>query len=297
MQRVDGIPVLSFSDVLKTFGELQVLKGVTFSVAPGELLVLLGPNGAGKSTAMSLATGLGHATSGEVQVFGHAAGSLAARSHFAFVPQDNSFPQHATARQILEFMAAHALNPERVSKVIEDFALSAFIDRPVHNLSGGQKRLLAIAGAFVRNLRFVIMDEPTVGLDVDVRRRLFARWKAFAAQGGTILMTTHHLSEAEELATRVVVLNGGRVVHSDSPAEIKRRFGVKRISFRSAASPPSEVAAHLNESTGLWTVDSKNPELTLKHVVNWGEAREIEVMPLPLEEVFQRVAEGQTEWV
>ena len=222
-----------------------------------------------------------------------------ARSQFAYVPQEIAFPQHVTGRQMLWFMAAHAEAPLAIENLLAELRLGKFIDVPVRHLSGGQKRLLSIAAAFVRGTRFVVLDEPTVGLDLEVRRRLFLYWREFVARGGTLFMTTHHLHEAEELASRVIVLNQGRVVHTGSPAEIKRDYGLRRISFRCEQPPPAAVGASLCPLTGHWRIESREAEVPLRELVLWGGARDIEVSPLPLEDVLRQVVrqEEPKAWV
>ncbi|NJM09894.1 MAG: ABC transporter ATP-binding protein [Bdellovibrionaceae bacterium] len=265
---------------------------MSFEVRAGEFLALLGPNGAGKSTTIALATGLLKVGQGQVLVFGHPAGSFPARQSFAYVPQEPSFPAHVTARQVLRFMGAHFPGSRAPEELARQLELEGFLDTSVRYLSGGQKRLLSIASAFVSNARFVILDEPTVGLDMEVRRKVWEFLSLFTRGGGTILMTTHYLVEAEELADRVVVLAGGKVVQSGSPQEIKKQFGFKRISFRSNEAPPPHLQAQAKTEKSEWLVDSRSPDQALRELVQWGRAEDIEVTPLALEDVFLRLIEG-----
>ncbi len=289
--------VLSFQNVGKSFGSTQVLNGLTFSVGAGELLVLLGPNGAGKSTTMSMVTGLERPSSGRVELLGFAPDSMAARRQFAFVPQDSYMPAHATGRQVLDFMRAHYPLGHTVDDVIERFGLQNLLERQVGHLSGGQRRLIALAGAFLSGAPFLILDEPTVGLDMEVRHRLYEELRRYTAGGGTVLMTTHYLAEAEELASRVIVLHQGKAVFSGTPADIKSRFGFKRVSFRSKLQPPDGLAGCLLRKNDIWCVDSSRSDEVLKKLMAWGEAREIEVVPLPLEEIFLTESEKGGAWI
>jgi len=281
--------VLKYAGVAKSFGTKKVLNGLSFAIQAGEFLVLLGPNGAGKSTTIALATGLIRADQGEVLLCGEPAGSFQARQSSAYVPQEPSFPAHVTARQILRFMAAHFPNARGPDEIATELELEYFLDTSVRHLSGGQKRLLSIASAFVSRAPFVILDEPTVGLDLEVRRKVWAFLSRFTASGGTILMTTHYLIEAEELASQVVVLSRGQVVQRGSPQEIKRQFGFKRISFRSKAAPPAHLQAQRLNEAGHWLVDSSSPDQSLHELIQWGQAADIEVVPLALEDIFVRL--------
>ncbi len=280
------MPVLSFQNVSKSFGPNRVLNGLSFSVAPGELLVLLGPNGAGKSTTMSMVTGLEHPSSGQVELLGAAPDSMAARRQFAFVPQDSHMPAHATGHQVLNFMRAHYPNGHSVDDVVARFDLERLLAFQVGHLSGGQRRLIALAGAFISKAPFMILDEPTVGLDMEVRHGLYQELRRYTSEGGTVLMTTHYLAEAEELASRVIVLHQGKAVFSGTPGEIKNRYGFKRVSFRADQKPPDTLVGSITQQNDQWRVDSSRSDEVLKALMAWGEAREIEVVPLPLEEIF-----------
>ena len=281
---------LLFTAVKKSFAATTVLHGLDFEVKSGELCVLLGPNGAGKSTAMALATGLESPDSGRVEIFGERAGAISARRQFAFVPQDHVLPPAVTGREFLNFMNAHFPSPVTITESATRFALEPFLSRPVRQLSGGQKRRLSLAAAFMTEAPLIILDEPTTGLDLDSRRQVFAVFREYVRKGGTILMTTHYLSEAEELAQRVVVLNHGRIVRAGSPQEIKKQFGFKRIRFHASAQPP--ISGCQGNGEGQWWIDSATPDQTLKDVVQWGQGQDIEVTPLSLEHVFDRLVNG-----
>lgn len=289
--------VLSFQNVSKAFGRTQVLNGLTFSVTTGELLVLLGPNGAGKSTTMSMVTGLERPSAGQIELLGAAPDSMAARKRFAFVPQDSHMPAHATGEQVLNFMRAHYPGGRAVRDVIERFELGQLLSRQVGHLSGGQRRLIALAGAFLSGAPFLILDEPTVGLDMEVRHTLYQELRSYTSEGGTVLMTTHYLAEAEELASRVIVLHQGKAVFSGTPADIKSRFGFKRVSFRSSRKPPEELIGSVTQKNDLWCVDSSRSDEVLRQLMAWGDAHEIEVVPLPLEDIFLAESGKKGAWL
>jgi ABC-2 type transport system ATP-binding protein len=283
---------LEFKNVNKAFGSKSVLTDVNFAVRPGELCVLLGPNGAGKSTAMALATGLESPDQGAVEIFGHKGGSLSARRAVAFVPQESTFPGASTGREILNFVAAHYPTSAKVENLCRTFQVDGFWDSPVRQLSGGQRRRLALAAAFLTQAPLIILDEPTTGLDHEARHQVFQQFKEYNQSGGTIFMTTHYLAEAEELAQRILVLNRGRIVRTGSPGEIKRQYGFKRVRFQTTGSPPFSSAQKSGD--GHWWIDTQSPDATLKQVVEWNQATDIEVTPLSLEQVFTQLIEEKS---
>lgn len=289
--------ILVFTDVDKSFGTARVLNGLSFDVLQGEILVLLGPNGAGKSTTMSLATGLLAPTKGKIEILGSVPTSLSARRNFAYVPQDSYLPTHASGFQFLEFLRAHRPNSAGSIEMAQAFRIDPQLHQPLGNLSGGQRRLFALAGAFLGRMPLMIFDEPTVGLDIHARHRFYAQLRQFAALGGTVLMTTHYLAEAEDLATRILVLHQGQTVFSGSPLEIKSKFGFKRISFRAKTPPPPPLAEYLSRRDGEWWVDSSRSDEVLKEIMGWGEASDVEVVPVPLEEIFLSESGQERPWL
>lgn len=267
----------------------MVLTGLDFEVQPGDFTVLLGPNGAGKSTSISLANGLLRPDQGKIEIFGFASGSLAARGAMGYVPQEPAFPAHVRAIDLIKFSAAHSHKSRDLKSLIADLEMKSFLHLPVRHLSGGQKRLVSVACAFSLGTPLVILDEPTTGLDIEMRQRVWQLLTRYREEGGAILMTTHYLAEAEALAGRIVVLAAGAVMHSGSPAEIKRRYGYKRIQFTSNQVPPAHWSAHALEGDFRWSLDSGDPDLVLREIVAWGMASDIDVAPLALEDVFLRL--------
>ncbi len=280
---------LAFSDVSKSFDAKKVLANLDFIVSKGEFTVVLGPNGAGKSTSISLANGLLRPDSGTIKIFGHLAGSMEARRSMGYVPQEPAFPAHVRGIDLLHFSAAHSVKPRDIRALSLDLEMDRFLNLPVRHLSGGQRRLVSVACAFVLDLPLVILDEPTTGLDVEMRQRVWHLLGAYRAKGGSILMTTHYLAEAEALASNIVVLAAGRVAQQGSPAEIKRRYGYKRILFTSEVVPPPTLGAVSGGEHGRWLVDSREPDAALNQLLNWGKATDIDVAPLALEDVFLRL--------
>ena len=188
--------------VEKRFGSATALRGVDLSVAPGEVVALLGPNGAGKTTLVNILLGVRRADAGDVQVFGSV----------GVTPQQMSFPPTLRVREIVDFVRAHYPDAGPTQDLLKRFSLLKIAKRQTGGISGGQQRRLAIALAFAGNPQLAVLDEPTAGLDVDSRLEVWDAIRAFARTGGAVLLTTHHLEEAEALATRIVVLADGKIV-------------------------------------------------------------------------------------
>jgi ABC-2 type transport system ATP-binding protein len=209
--------------VTKRFGATCALDAVTFEVRAGEVLALLGPNGAGKTTALSLLLGLRRPDAGSVDLFGRNPRSPPARSAVGVTPQEDGFPPTLRIREIVDLVSAHFADPIPRDEVLDRFGLRPLARRQAGGLSGGERRRLSVALAFVGRPRLLVLDEPTAGLDVASRRAVWSEVAAYAAGSGTVLLTTHHLEEAEALASRVVVLSAGRVVADGALADLASR--------------------------------------------------------------------------
>lgn len=214
--------------VSKRFGTTVALHEVDLELGTGEIVALLGPNGAGKTTALSILLGLRRPDAGRAELFGQDPRSPSARSAIGATPQESGFPQTLRVREILDLVRAHYAAPVPTAELLERFGLMAVAQRQAGGLSGGQKRRLAVALAFAGRPRAVFLDEPTTGLDVEARRGVWRAVREYAAGGGTALLTTHYLDEAEALASRIVVLSHGVVVAEGTAAELRRRAGLQR---------------------------------------------------------------------
>ncbi len=209
--------------VSKRFGETAALDGVDLELRTGEVLALLGPNGAGKTTALSILLGLRRPDSGRAELFGEDPRHAAARVAIGVTPQESGFPPTLRVREIVDLVRAHFPNPASAAELLDRFGLAEIGRRQAGGLSAGERRRLSVALAFAGNPRALFLDEPTAGLDVEARRSVWREVQRYAACGQTVLLTTHHLEEAEALASRVVVLARGRIVADGSPAELSGR--------------------------------------------------------------------------
>jgi ABC-2 type transport system ATP-binding protein len=207
----------------KRLGSTVALDAVDLELVDGEVLALLGPNGAGKTTALSLLVGLRRPDSGRAELFGRDPTEPVARAGIGTTPQEHGFPQTLRVGEILDLVRAHFSRPAARGDLLGRFDLVEIAGRQAGGLSGGQRRRLAVALAFAGNPRAVFLDEPTTGLDVESRLAVWDEVRAYSASGGTVLLTTHHLEEAERLASRIVVLAGGRVVADGTASELSAR--------------------------------------------------------------------------
>jgi len=217
-------------------GEVHALRGVSLRIEAGEIFALLGPNGAGKTTWISTVCGLVRPTAGRARVLGHdvVTDSLAARRLIGLVPQEVNFDPFFTPREVLRFQLGYygkPHDPARIDEVLAALNLSDKADATTRELSGGMRRRLLIAKALVHRPKIAFLDEPTAGVDVALRRDLWAYVRQLRKEGTTIVLTTHYLEEAEELADRVAVIDHGELISLGHPTELLRAHGRKRVHF------------------------------------------------------------------
>ena len=274
-------------DATRRYGAVVALDRVCVDVYAGEIVGLLGPNGAGKSTLLNLLVGLRRPTSGRVELFGGDPAVPAFRRHVGVTPQETGLPPTLRVAEIIDFVARHYPNPAGSDEILSRFGLSDLSRRQAGGLSGGQRRRLAVALAFVGRPRLVLLDEPTTGLDVAARRSLWEAIRAFGAEGGTVLLSSHNLEEVEALAERVVVLGGGRVLADDSVEAVRGLVAVRRVSFVAEQLPtlPGVVGMECAEDrTQLLTTDA---DRLVRVLIDSGtDFTDLEVRPASLEEAF-----------
>ncbi len=230
--------ILAFDGVSKSYGEIRALDSLTLHVCRDEIVALLGPNGAGKTTALEIALGLRGADSGRVALFGGSPRDVATRRRLGVTPQESGFPDMLRVDEIVSFVSAHYPSPAAAGETLARFGLEALAKRRAGTLSGGESRRLALALAFAGNPELAVLDEPTTGLDVESRRRL---WQAVRdlGSGRSVLFTTHYLDEAHELATRIVVIDRGRLLFDGTPQALRERVGGRRLTYIGSDGPVS----------------------------------------------------------
>ena len=213
----------------KQYGDITALRRVDLSVRAGELVALLGPNGAGKTTAVKLFLGMARPTSGTVRVMDGDPTNPGVRTRMGAMLQVAKVPETLKVREHIDLFSSYYPRPLPLVESLKTAGLEEIKDRQFGELSGGQKQRVLFALAICGNPDLLLLDEPTVGMDVEARRSLWDQIRRLLGQGKTILLTTHYLEEADALAHRVVVINKGTIVAEGTPAEIKAQTAGRRI--------------------------------------------------------------------
>ena len=227
-----------FNKVKKNFGKLEALKGIDLVIEEGEFFALLGPNGASKSTLINILAGLAKPSSGSIKVMGHDViqDYQNARRSLGVVPQELVFDPFFNVREMLRFQAGYfgkgRENDDWIDEVIEGLDLQEKANTNMRMLSGGMKRRALIAQALVHKPPVIVLDEPTAGVDVELRKRLWQFIKKLNQKGHTIVLTTHYLEEAETLCSRVAMMDQGKVVALDKTRNLLKRFSAKNLNLR-----------------------------------------------------------------
>jgi ABC-2 type transport system ATP-binding protein len=290
-------PVAVLSGVTKRYGAVTALDELSLELRPGEIVALLGPNGAGKSTAVRLLLGLASAHGGTVRVFGRDPREAVARERIGAMLQVGSVPKTIKVREHIELFRSYYPHPLTTAEVVRIAQLEGIEDRLFRQLSGGQKQRLLFGLALCGNPNLVILDEPTVGMDIEARRGLWAQIRLLAAQGKTVLMTTHYLEEADALASRIVVMNKGRVVSEGTPTEIRGRSAVRQIrcstSLAAAELWKLVSVVGVEEASGRTVVTAGNAEMVLREMLCRDAGLSgLEVVAPGLEEAFLALTRG-----
>jgi ABC-2 type transport system ATP-binding protein len=282
------VSAISVRDLRKSYGQLEALRGVDFEIEEGEVFGLLGPNGAGKTTTVEILEGYRHRDAGDVSVLGHDPERPGPefRQRIGVVLQQAQLWQNVTVRETHAIFAGYYAHPRDVDEVIELVGLNEKRDATVKTLSGGQKRRLDLGVALVGNPDLVFLDEPTTGFDPAARRAAWEMIRSLRSLGKTVLLTTHYLDEAEQLADRVAVLRNGRIVRVGTPRELTTTGLAVEIRFRRDG---EEVLVSTTEPTRILN------ELTSDALARGEELEQLEVRRPTLEEVYLALVEEQDE--
>ncbi|MBZ8132145.1 ABC transporter ATP-binding protein [Afifella sp. IM 167] len=244
-------PVLSVENVSKTYESgFEALKGISLEIERGEIFALLGPNGAGKTTLIGIICGIVNMSSGSVTVDGHdvIADYRAARSMIGLVPQELATDAFESVWATVSFsrgLFGKPRNPAHIEKVLRDLSLWEKKDAKIITLSGGMKRRLLIAKALAHEPEILFLDEPTAGVDVELRRDMWRLVRQLRETGVTVILTTHYIEEAEEMADRVGVINRGEIILVEEKSELMRKLGRKELMLY-LNEPVAEIPAALS---------------------------------------------------
>ncbi|WP_437582474.1 ABC transporter ATP-binding protein [Paramicrobacterium sp. CJ85] len=285
-----------FENVTRRFGDVTALDDVTLDIEAGRIVGLLGPNGAGKTTLLSLLQGLRRPTSGSVTLLGGSPSDFRVRANLGSTPQETALPEALKVGEIIRFVGAHFENPMPVDEIAAEFGLEKMLGRQSGALSGGQKRRLSVALAFVGHPRLVLLDEPTTGLDVDARHVLWQAVRRQHERGATVVVTSHYLEEIEALAERVIVMDEGRVIADDSLHAIVGQVAGRML--RLSTPQPDAVAMlpgvvrHEYEADGSHTYFVHDGDAVITALVQRGiPFSDLSVRGATLEEAFLALTE------
>lgn len=293
---------LEITDLHKSYGELEAVKGISLNIKKGEFYGLLGPNGAGKSSTIHCVTGLANITSGSVAVFGkdNVEEYREARKLIGLSQQDIHIDPYFTIDDVLVYQAGYFGVPAdqartRTEELLKRFGVWDKRDEQYRKLSGGMKRKVEIAKALVHDPRILILDEPTAGLDVQTRRDL---WEFITEQnekhGLTVILTTHYIEEAQALCERVGIIKDGRIIMQKPTDELLKTFSNKVLTVKYAKKPTPVEGAERTKNTLTYRLDAEEDESdALKRLADAGDITNIETRSQNLEEVFVELTEGE----
>jgi len=301
-------PAIDIRSVVKRYGSFEALRGVSLAVEQGEFFGLLGPNGAGKTSLISVVAGLNRPSAGSVRVMGHdvVGDYRAARRALGVVPQELVFDPFFSVRETLRLTSGYyglRRNDAWIDEILENLDLTDKADANMRALSGGMKRRVLVAQALVHRPPVIVLDEPTAGVDVELRQTLWQFVRRLNRDGHTIVLTTHYLEEAQELCGRIAMLKQGRVVALDRTANLLGRFGGGTVSLRLSGAPLPEslrpllaAEAGVDGRIGLRIDDWEALEPVLGALRAAGcRIDELELAHTDLEDVFVRIMSGDAE--
>ena len=283
----------------KSYGTVEALKGVDLAIQPGELVAMLGPNGAGKTTSINLMLGLRRPTKGRALLFGMEPADRRARSRSGVMLQESGVSGALTVRELVDLFRSYYPGPMPAERAIAMAGLEEQSRVQSSKLSGGQRQRLYFALAVCGDPELIFLDEPTVGMDVEGRRAFLKSIREFGDAGRTIVLTTHYLEEADELAERIVVVDRGVVIADATPREIKSRVAGKRVTFTAdRALTESDFGgmpfSRLEIEGSRVRLLSNEPEAVLGPLFRGGLAiRDLEVVGADLEEAFLSLTSHQ----
>ncbi len=297
----DGIRMteaIRFEKVVKAYGKHKALDGLDLTIEPGRVTALLGPNGAGKTTTVSLLLKLAKPDEGRVLVGSLPPGHRELRERIGVMLQDSAAPDGLTVQETLQLFRSYYQRPLPLERLLDIAGLAQEAKQRATSLSGGQRRRLAFAMALAGDPDTIVLDEPTVGMDVESRARFWEVVRALASGGRTILLTTHYLEEADAVADRIVVIAEGKLIAEGTPAQLKAGMPLRSISFKAARMPGEQELADLPgveevrvQGDGIRLLASDTDKLLPIVLAAGWDISDIQVQTASLEAVFRQLTE------
>ena len=298
-----GAPAISVRGLRKVYGGLEAVAGIDLQVQPGEVFALLGPNGAGKTTTVEILEGHRKRTGGDVSVLGHdpEKNERQFKQRIGIVLQETGVEPYLTVVETVELFRSYYPRPLQTDHVLAVVGLADQRNSRVRKLSGGQKRRLDVAIGLAGDPDLLFLDEPTTGFDPAARRNAWSMIRSLKELGKTILLTTHYLDEAEQLADRVAIIAKGKIVAEGTPSELTSRETASTIRFRVAGGIelPPEIAPGSGVVDGVTTVAATRPTQTLYEILHWANEGEHDLEELTLtrpslEDVYLKLVGADT---
>jgi len=292
--------LLRVTDLVKHYGDVRAVDGVSFSAADAAVFTLLGPNGAGKTTTLEILEGIRDPDSGTIEIFGRRLRRVdrATKQRIGVLLQEGSFEPYLRAREVIRLFASFFRSSRSVDEILDRVALTDKASAFVKNLSGGQKQRLAIGAALVNNPDLVFLDEPTTGLDPQARRNVWSVVADLKATGVAIVMTTHYMEEAEALSDHVCIMDYGRLIAEGPPRELSARLGQETIVEFTAdgigeddLAPLATCCKAARLEADLVSVETEDLVPTMESLLAWSKDRGIRLANMTvrqpnLEDVF-----------
>lgn len=289
--RSDGAAI-RLAGLHKSFGDVQAVRGVDLTIAPGEIVAFLGPNGAGKSTTIDLLLGLTKQDAGTATLFGGDPYAAVAAGRVGAMLQSGALLPDFKVRELIRIFAALHRHPMPIDEAMDRAGIANIAEQKTQSLSGGQAQRVRFALALVPHPDLVVLDEPTVAMDVEVRRHFWASMRDFAAGGKTVLFATHYLQEADDYADRVVVIADGAIIADDTGAAIKARVTGRTVSAVIPGAAPEQLlglptVTDVETTGGRLAVHCVDSDAVLRRLLaDYPAIHDIEITQANLEQAF-----------
>ncbi|MGG4194930.1 ABC transporter ATP-binding protein [Paenibacillus jamilae] len=287
------------TNLIKQFGSFRAVNNINLRFERGQISALLGPNGAGKTTTISMILGLQKPTSGEIKVLGQPAGTRELRHRVGALMQDVKAPDGLNVAEVLNLFRSYYRNPLPLSRLLDLSGLHGEAKRRATSLSGGQRRRLAFAQSLAGNPELVLLDEPTVGMDVEARGRFWDTVRALSNDGRTVVLTTHDLEEADAVADHIAIIAAGTVAASGTSLELKAQTALRTVSFRLQVEQQDEALMQLpgvvkvERASGRIRLHVRNTDEVLSTLLQsgWGVC-DIDIQSAKLEDAFRSITKS-----